>query len=187
MNKKTVSLEVCAKRGRDLLLQYVSEEYVSALDERVYLRKFHHYVKRLRGKLGKQQFCTIHHPADLGALQTLPRKLRLYRGYYEPVKREGISWSLSRKVAEGFAYARAPWEPASGPPMVVTGWCYFGSILAYSNRRQEEEVIVDPADVHDIKNIKVRAQPPFPVASEPLDFLLRTRQHHGSEGIDAPT
>jgi hypothetical protein len=66
---------------------------------------------------------------------------------------------------------------------VVTGTCLLSRVLAYTNDRSEQEFILDPNDVRDIRNIKVREKPPFPVSAEPLEELLKGKQHGRSDYV----
>lgn len=72
----------------------------------------------------------------------------------------------------------------NGPPRVVTGTCLLSRVLAYSNDRSEEELIVDPKDVRDMRNIKVIAKAHCHIAAEPLDELLKSKQHRRSDYVN---
>ncbi|MEO6787260.1 MAG: hypothetical protein ABI318_14100, partial [Chthoniobacteraceae bacterium] len=133
--------------------------------------------------------------------------------FREDDKRNGISWSLSRRVAEGFAhdatvfvvkegekprrnarlgvlngrefygnaYTREEW--ACLPARLIVGQCDLQDALAYTNIRQEQEIIIDPAKVSNIVELTPTAKhivlptEGFQVGAEPLDWLLSTRQH----------
>jgi hypothetical protein len=182
---RTVTHEEFIKHGIKVFDEYRSLKYVSFKEEQEYLRFFKRHVRQLDRLWGGQLFCGIIPDEDRVMFHNLKPRLRLYRGYRELEKRNGISWSLSRKVAEGFAHCENIFNPREDnnnlTPRVVTGWTYSGKVLAYSNDGEEQEVIIDPADVREINDIKLRAKPEFPVSAEPLEWLLSTRQHHGSE------
>lgn len=181
--QRTVSLSEFQENAKAILEEYISLKYVAAYQEQEYLESFIHINKELKSCFGSRVHCAVMLTSDVLIFRTLPDRLRLYRGYYEPEKREGISWSLSRKVAEGFAYSH--WNSNNEEPQVVTGTCLRSRVLAYTNDRSEQEFIVDPKDVRSIRNIKVREKPPFPVGAEPLEELLKGRQHHGLEFMKA--
>lgn len=183
-HKRTSSLSEFHDKAQALLEEYIARKYVSAAEEREYLKAFAHVRKVLKNTFGRRVNCALMLTSDVMIFRGMPQRLRLYRGYYEPEKRNGISWSLSRKVAEGFAYSN--WNIKDAPPHVVTGTCLLSRVLAYTNDRSEQEFIVDPKDVRSIRNIKVRAKPSFPVTAEPLEELLKGMQHHGSEIISTP-
>lgn len=181
--KQTVSMSEFDKLAKATLEEYSNYSYVSAELEKEYLGRFIHIRSEWKRIWGERMGCTLYLDSDTMMFHKLPRRLRLYRGYYESAKREGISWSLSRKVAEGFAYSL--WNYKKEAPQVVTATCLRSRVLAYTNDGSEQECIVDPKDVRSIHNIKVREKPPFPVSAEPLEELLKGRQHHGSEIIKA--
>jgi hypothetical protein len=178
----TVSLSEFIERAQELFNEYMLRKYVSAADEREYLKGFLHINQISKQTFGSRVICTVMLRSDEPSFHTLPNRLRLYRGYYEPEKREGISWTLSRKVAEGFAFS--PRHDKNGPPRVVTGTCLLSRVLAYSNDRSEEELIVDPKDVRDMRNIKVIAKAHCHIAAEPLDELLKSKQHRRSDYVN---
>jgi len=171
--KKTVSLSKWLQIKANLLNDYQHLKYISKKTEDWYLKEFEYVVGQSQSMFGKRIVCTIFGDHDdIAAFRKLPKKLRLYRGYNEKEKREGISWSLSRKVAEGFAYVSFMDGEKDIPPSVVSGTCSCKDILAYTNSRDEQEIIINPAKVHDITDIDVRTKPDFPVGAEPLDELL---------------
>jgi hypothetical protein len=175
----TDTFTLLLKKGYSLFTQYTELEHVPAYLEQEYLAAFKKHIEAIKAVVGTSRPWPIVTNAESETFYALPSTLRLYRGYYEPDKRAGISWSLSRRVADGFAHG--PYPPPPMPPMVVTGKCLRSKVLVYSNSRDEQELIVDPFDVRELKNIKVRPAPPFPVVAEPLEELLEQRQHHGSE------
>lgn len=68
------------------------QNYVSAGNEKLYLRRFLHIRNELKSHYGKRISTTLMITLeDSLAWRTLHHRLRLYRGYYEPEKREGIS------------------------------------------------------------------------------------------------
>ncbi len=70
------------------------------------------------------------------------RSLMAYRGTQEgqPL---GVSWSLSKKVAEAFARG-AGLRTAAKNPGVMSSWVERFAILAYLTGRNEEELIINP-------------------------------------------
>ena len=169
--------------AQELLEKYIFLDYVSADAEREYLKAFNQARKVLKQNFGSRANCIVMLADDFSPFRTLPLCLRLYRGYHEPEKREGISWSLSRKVADSFAYGMD--GDKTEDARVVTGTCLLSRVLAYTNGGFEQEFIVDPRDVRDIRNIKVREKPEHLFTAEPLEELLKGRQHHGSEIMKA--
>ncbi len=167
--RKRLKLEGCA-----LLEEYTSLNHVLLEDEMRYLRALQSIAAALKDAYGGISYPIVH-PSSMRYFQKLPNRVRIYRGYYDPAKKDGVSWSLSRKVAEGFAYNRD--NERHLPPMVVTGHCAITKVVAYTNLRKEQEIVADPKNVKGIRNIKVRKKPRFPVAVEPFHFLLTKRQH----------
>lgn len=84
---------------------------------------------------------------DKAAFERLPGELTIYRGYQRGKHRSGISWTLSKTVALWFANR---W-PGEGQPMVVRGIGDKADVLGYTNGRQEEEIIIDPANVRGFR------------------------------------
>ena len=119
----------------------------------------------------------VRFPEDAKDFRCLPQILTVYRGYREPEKRLGISWSLSRRIAEGFSYnARVPRvtgerivtingktytaskkysseEEAQLLPMLITGTCNLQDVLAYTNLCREQEIVINPTKISNVQNI----------------------------------
>ena len=115
---------------------------------------------------------------DVHQFKQLPEAFPIYRGFREPLKQLGISWSLSRYVAEGFSYGAIVQLKHVGPPIIklagrsffidtyteddanklppglVTGICRKSDIVAYTNANFEEEIIIDPNRVQNIVNLE---------------------------------
>ena len=60
-----------------------------------------------------------------------------------------MSWTLSRKTAVWFAERFRPEEPVVGE-----GRCCKEDILAYFTGRGEEEIVIDPRAVRNIREIQ---------------------------------
>lgn len=90
-------------------------------------------------------FCFFRNPSlmmnsdEINHLKTLPDIIKIYRGYRNG-KRKGLSWTLSKEVAEFYAYNWNRREPAPGT--VVSIKVPKNKIFAYLNEMKEEEVIV---------------------------------------------
>jgi hypothetical protein len=83
----------------------------------------------------------------------LPEKLVIYRGSIEDPRREEIPdlcWSLSEKVARWFANR---FQKQGEDRYLVTGEVDRSRVLAFFDRRSEEEVVVLPESV-DISSVK---------------------------------
>jgi hypothetical protein len=79
----------------------------------------------------------------------LPDELTIYRGYAGK-RKNGLSWTLSLEKAEWFADR---FEMMTGETSyVVKGTCKKADVIAYFDRRQEDEILIDPAKVVGIVN-----------------------------------
>lgn len=72
----------------------------------------------------------------------LPDRVRVYRGFNEPGRALGMSWSLKRAVAQRFALRFG----YSGATRIATGFVSKAEVVAYFARRGEDEVVVVSAD-----------------------------------------
>lgn len=79
----------------------------------------------------------------------LPENLVLYRGFDQEGGWCGWSWTLDRSRAEWFA-RRYP-----GCPQVATIEIPKVDVLAYFNERDEQEIVVHPATLDGISDIKI--------------------------------
>ena len=94
-------------------------------------------------------------PGDREALAAMPDEMTLYRGVQAANKvdaisacRDGWSWSLSEKTASWFARRLLP---TGMSPYVVKASVKKADVIAYLRGREEEEMIVDEANVGFIK------------------------------------
>ena len=162
---------------QELLSEYCRLKYVSKEDEQDYLRMFEEVSTRTKRFLGRGSVGTIMFPTDVANYKTLPKKLKIYRGYHEAVKRKGISWSLSKRVADGFAHHCRVEGKNDVEPSVVTGTCSKRDVLAYTNEVSEQEIIINPNKVRNIVDVGAGQKASQRVEAEPLDDLLRLMKH----------
>jgi hypothetical protein len=89
---------------------------------------------------------------DRIAFAKLPQEITLYRGYKRGSNRMGLSWSISKERAIWFAqwFASQEWLPR-----LVTGRCWKTDVLAYTNCRQEDEIIINPRKIREVRNLEV--------------------------------
>lgn len=156
----------------ELLDAYGQLKYVSKEDEQDYLVMFEDMNKRTKRILGRGSLGTIMFTDDETSYRHLPQKLTIYRGYHEAAKREGISWSLSKTVAEDFAHISWREDAKDVPASVVTGTCLLKDVLAYTNDRGEQEIIINPKKVTGIRNIPVGEPTLCRRIAEPLEDIL---------------
>jgi hypothetical protein len=174
------------KKGRALLEDYFSLQMSTKDVIDYYLEQFETINDELKKLNGPSRLNIIKFPKDKQDLDQLPETLTVYRGYREHDKRDGISWSLSRRVAEVFAYAAAILGTTDGletelnailgkidgrefhgnlyskadrdclPSHLIVGQCDRADVLAYTNAGSEQEIIINPAKVRDITDLQVR-------------------------------
>ena len=96
---------------------------------------------------------------DRKYFDALPDTLTIYRGYQQGKHKHkmGLAWSLSKEKAIWFAYRK----PENGRPMVVSGVCRKADAICFTNGRKEQEIIIDPALITRIKNVKDIGPSPF--------------------------
>jgi hypothetical protein len=90
-----------------------------------------------------------------GTLAQLPDEFPIYRGFIGK-RGEGLSWSLSREKAEWFA-RRFSLITQLGKPQLMVGVVNKRDVLAYFDAREEQEIVVDPANV---RSMEVESVPP---------------------------
>lgn len=69
---------------------------------------------------------------------SLPEKVKIYRGLGSKSRRDGISWTLSKEKAEWFA------TRFKDNGEVLTAEANKSDILAFLNGRNEQEIIINP-------------------------------------------
>jgi len=193
-------------------LQYTSKEVEDA-----FLAIFEQIKKGLEDYYTRNKLTIIKFPHDSKDFRQLPDMLTIYRGYREPEKRLGISWTLSRTIAEGFSFdAALPQEAGQKigsingvqynatkgytkdeakalPSRLITGKCNILDVLAYTNSRYEQEIIINPRNVTDIFDVTpnketkrktevinaklAQGKKSDRLVAEPLNWLLTTKQH----------
>ena len=89
--------------------------------------------------------------ADRKFFAGLPDELTIFRGYREGQDRHGLSWTLSQAQATRFANRNATGE--TGKPIVLVGRCAKVDVFCYTNGREEDEIIIDPAKITDIREV----------------------------------
>lgn len=92
-------------------------------------------------------------------LAKLPDRLTIYRGQQRETDRLGFSWTLNRERAAWFAstrghdrlihLSRGTWRP--GPGVVLCGSVRRASLLCFLADRGEDEVLVRPEHVQEIR------------------------------------
>lgn len=201
------------KKGRALLNSYFTLHMTTKDIIAFYLAQFEAINEALKKVNGPGNLNIIKFPDDKQGLDQLPQTLTIYRGYREHDKREGISWSLSRRVAEVFAYDAVVFGANEGletqmnvrigwlngrefygncysredykrlPSLLIVAQCDRADVLAYTNRRREQEIIINPAKVRNIEELQVSERhiviptDDYESCAEPLEWLLSTRQH----------
>ncbi len=96
----------------------------------------------------------------------LPSEVTIYRGF-SVCYQDGLSWTLSRKIAEFFAEYSADGtrrcslfgSQSDAVPQIVTGQCQRRDIIALFSDRKEREVVIFPENV---KNKRVEVWIPEP-------------------------
>ena len=92
-------------------------------------------------------------PQERRTFKSLPETIRCYRGGGRADVLRGVSWSLSRTIAERFAQyaggARRAWfGMAIRNPVVVTANVEKSQVFAVKLDRAEEEIIILPGQAH---------------------------------------
>ena len=100
---------------------------------------------------------------DRKAFENLPDTLTIYRGYQHGKYRHkmGLSWTLSKEKAIWFAHRRS----TNGSPKVVVGTCKKADVFCYTDDRNEQEIIIDPAKVIGIRAVRDIGPSPFGLES----------------------
>lgn len=98
-------------------------------------------------------------PSELQALNQLPDLIEIYRGIWwegkgNPVDGaiKGLSWTTDKAIAEFFAYRFQGKNPAR-QGRVYRAYIPKSGVLAYFDGRNEKEVVVDPKQLQDIREI----------------------------------
>jgi hypothetical protein len=87
-------------------------------------------------------------------LEALPDVVTIYRGCYQNNK-HGLSWSLSKEIAEKFPLLNRYWRPTE-QPYLVTAKVNKDDIIALKNDRGESEVITYRPKHFSTRRIKQR-------------------------------
>ena len=77
----------------------------------------------------------------------LPKHLTLYRGISKDRNPDGLSWTESYEKALWFANR-------FGKGYVLTGDANSADVLAYFNRRDEDEIVISPKSINDIRIVE---------------------------------
>jgi len=85
-------------------------------------------------------------PAERKFLRSLPKTLAVYRGCTQK-HIEGLSWTLDKKLAVGFANRFAGLAEKVGIAHLVSGTCKKDDVIAFFNCREEREIVIDPRRV----------------------------------------
>jgi len=101
-------------------------------------------------------------------LKALPDVLTIYRGCARTKHADGISWTLSRRVAEFFVnYSNSArrallcQHKQSTTGIIVSGQCYKRDVLAYFSGRKEKEIVIDAANVFEKQIHRIDCTPAF--------------------------
>jgi hypothetical protein len=93
-------------------------------------------------------------PEEHAVYNSLPTRVRIWRGCGELKAARGMSWTLDREKAVWFAsYAcgtrrsYATFGREGTQPILVEGTVHKHDVLAFFNGRKESEIVVDPANV----------------------------------------
>lgn len=89
--------------------------------------------------------------SERSAYQKLPDVLTVYRGYNHEGGEEGLSWTLSEKVATWFSQRHAR-DAEDGT--VLKGLVRKEHVIAHFTGRNEEEIVVLPEHVGNIQIVK---------------------------------
>lgn len=101
-------------------------------------------------KLGLRRFAMTRY--ERRYLRQLPESFIIYRGVGDPAGVEGMSWTLSRKLAAWFACRNR--SNNDGKCLIATAEISRADVIAYFSNRREREVIVLP------ENLQVRSTQP---------------------------
>ena len=84
----------------------------------------------------------------------LPDKLMLYRGCRMQEKKHGMSWTLNKDKAEWFARR---YEILEASPVIYIVEINKNQVLAYFNRRDEDEIVIDSHRLNkeEIKEVRL--------------------------------
>jgi hypothetical protein len=94
---------------------------------------------------------------EQAALQELPEPVTIFRGC-GPVNEQGWSWTLDEELAEWFACRFPDLFDGQVAGFVLEGRCRKSAIIAYLSRRNEDEILIDPAHVEIIRRIEIDVQ-----------------------------
>jgi len=136
-------------------------EFVFSITEYVHENKAK-WLELLKSKRRFRQLMMTR--KDRKSFEKMPEILTIYRGYQHGKyhHKMGISWTLSKKKATWFAYRRS----ANGSPKVVVGTCKKTDVLCYTDDRKEQEVIIDPANITNIRKVPDIGPSPFQGAGD---------------------
>ena len=87
---------------------------------------------------------------ERSSLAQLPDTVDIFRGCHDWNK-EGFSWTRDLEMAQSFAHRNR--EAGQKEPIVVLGTVQKSSIIAFLDRRNESEIIVDPKKVTVIEEV----------------------------------
>lgn len=86
---------------------------------------------------------------ELDTLNNLPEEFTVYRGMGDKSSRDGISYTLDQEKAQWFAD-----RPPSEHGYVLSGTAKKEDVLAFFNRRNESEVLIEPKNIADLHKMK---------------------------------
>ena len=124
------------ERGRKLLRTFIETEFhTPSMD---FMDQFEEIHSELEDYYGRDARTIIRFLADYKDLKRLPTVLPIYRGYRETNKRLGVSWTLSQRVAEGFAvdacvFVVSPGDEAMAGKNIPIGKYAFRDKVVYGN------------------------------------------------------
>jgi hypothetical protein len=111
-------------------------------------------IKRLWHMTGHEKnghYETMFNSDELQVWKNLPNEsMTVYRGYTHPEARRGWSWTFSPAKARWFAERVARQD---NTPKVVRAEVARKDILAFFDRRNEREVVIDPRNVSRLKSM----------------------------------
>jgi hypothetical protein len=97
---------------------------------------------------------------DAAFFKSLPDKVTVYRGA-DRSRIRGVSWTIDRKVAEGFALGHRGMKNTE--PVIASATIARTEILSAIQERNESEIVILPPDEMEITTYE-RQRPPKPIA-----------------------
>lgn len=84
-----------------------------------------------------------------------PKDRKIYRGCYEGLNDDGISWSLCKETAASFPFL-VSYRKTGYKPVRVHGSVWKTEIVAYKNCRNEREIIIRTCDIVETEYLELQ-------------------------------